>query len=133
MKNLLCPNPVGIKVCPPPCSYKTSELSYVNAPISRKITPTLPSGFDFLIFTSYFCEESDFTCAHEVVARVSKINPIIMSQIFIESMDYDLEHVERLPNSALRILQYRFDFYKVYPEYSIVLFTVSEISKSKMI
>ena len=59
-----------------------------------------------------------------------KINPIIMTQQLIEDFNYDLQDVARLPNRALRIFQYRFDFYEVYPEYGIVLFNVSEIPNS---
>ncbi len=57
----------------------------------------------------------------------NKVNPVIFSQNLIEELDYYLADVERLPNRAIRICQYRFDFYEVYSEYSIVLFTVSEI------
>ncbi len=73
-----------------------------------------------------FCGYAD----DELVTYWNEINPIIMSQQFIENLDYDLDYIERLPNRAMRICQYRFDFLKVYPEYEIVLFTVTYLYNS---
>ena len=50
------------------------------------------------------------------------INPILISQQFIEACDWGDPDIERLPNKKFRIGHYTFEYVNAYPEYDVVAF-----------